>query len=539
MRSETQKKGPGPFSAWHLISIVPSLSIIWRVSTLKQKGPGLISRGLNFSPVSGIVLGLVLCGLTISCQPAPGKEGSLLPLTECQLQSSGLTRRISADCGVLSVPEDRDHPDGRQIDLRVAIVRAVSRNPKPDPLFFLTGGPGQAATESFVRLEDAFRRILRDRDIVLVDQRGTGASNPLRCPKPDDEDSSFWILDEATIVSWVEDCLSELDADPRFYTTSIAMQDLDDVRQALGIDQLNLYGISYGTRAALTYLRRFPDRVRTVILDGVAPPPEVLGVDIARDAQRAFDMMAERCASDELCQETFPHFARDLEPLMQKLEEPVSVSLRHPSTGKNMSFAFDRSKAGFAVRLLSYSQESASIVPLLLRSAGEGDWRPLAAQYLMTLDQLDDSIADGMGFSVVCAEDFPFFDPDEVSRANAGTYLGAGETDNLETLCPLWPKSPIPDDFKDPVRSDVPVLLLSGEADPVTPPENAEQALRTLSNSLHLVAPGQGHMVIHRGCIPRIASDFIEAGALDGLDTGCVDDIAPQPFFLSFSGPLP
>jgi pimeloyl-ACP methyl ester carboxylesterase len=400
----------------------------------------------------------------------------------------------------------------------------------------LTGGPGQAATESFVQIRGAFRRVERERDIVLVDQRGTGSSNPLRCPKPEDT-AGFWLLEDDVIEPWVVRCLEALDASPEFYTTAIAMEDLDAVREALGYERVNLYGVSYGTRAALSYLRQFPERVRSVILDGVAPPSKNLGMDVARDAQRALDLLVDRCADDAACHEEFPELARDLDSLMAAL--PAPVTLRHPRTGDEETIELQRSMAAFAIRLATYSQETASIVPLLLRSAANGDLRPLAAQFLMTTSNLDDSMADAMGYSVICSEDFPFFDASALAALNEGTYLGAVQTDSLSALCPLWPREPIPADFKEPVAIHVPVLLLSGEADPVTPPSNGELVAASLPTSLHLIAPGQGHMVIHRGCIARLAAEFIGAGSLDVLDFSCVDDIEPQAFFTSFAGPTP
>ena len=367
----------------------------------------------------------LLVFIIVGCAGPPTERADRsIDLSPCQLQAPGHAARIPAHCGTFPVPEDRSNPDGRSIDLRVAVVPAVSRTPQPDPLVFLAGGPGQAATESYVQIWTAFRLVERERDIVLVDQRGTGSSNPLRCPKPKDT-AGFWLLEDTVIEPWVAECLKTLDASPEFYTTAIAMEDLDAVREALGYEQVNLYGVSYGTRAALSYLRQYPDRVRSVILDGVAPPTENLGMEVARDAQRAFDLLVERCTKDAACHEEFPNLAQDLDNLMAALATPVPVTLRHPRTGAEETIELQRSMAAFAIRLASYSQESASIVPLLLRSAAEGDLRPLAAHFLMATTNLDDSMADGMGYSIICSEDFPFFDAAEAEVLSEGTYLGA------------------------------------------------------------------------------------------------------------------
>ena len=480
---------------------------------------------------------LSLCG----CAGEDRRPGATpaLALEACQLGAAGSPSRLAARCGVLAVSEDRSKPDGRSIDLRIAIVPAVSRNPERDPLVFLTGGPGQAATETYPTLAPAFRRISRDRDVVLVDQRGTGGSNALRCPEEQVKDLA--LLGEDEIGPWVARCLEDLAGDPRFYTTSIAMTDLDEVREALGYERVNLYGLSYGTRAALTYLRMFPERVRAVILDGVVPPTEVLGQDVAKDAERAIDLVIARCSSDSRCREAFPDLSQDLDSVMERLETPVTVALRHPRTGEMEEIPFSREMAAYAIRLLSYSQETASIVPLLLSSAARSDLAPLAAQFLIVTARVGETMAEGMGISVVCSEDFPFFEEEAIVERNRDTYLGALQTDSLKLVCPLWPRGDVSADFKTPVPPSAPVLLLSGEADPVTPPDNGELTASQLGAkaALHLVARGQGHIVIHRGCIPHLAADFIERGGFEGLDAGCVSDIAPQPFFLNYAGPTP
>ncbi|RPI33653.1 MAG: alpha/beta fold hydrolase, partial [Chloroflexota bacterium] len=236
-----------------------------------------------------------------ACTPQQAPQPEIKPtisLEPCQLSAPGQVTRKEAKCGTLTVYENREAGSGRQIDLRIAVIPSISRNPAPDPLFFLTGGPGQAATESFPVMASAFERIQQKRDIVLVDQRGTGQSNPLKCPVLDEDLENQ--ADDA-YMDFLNTCLESLDADPRLYTTWIAMQDLDQVREALGYQQINLYGVSYGTRAVLTYLKQYPDRVRSVILDGVVPQDEVLGIDVGRDAQRALDMIFARCAADQAC----------------------------------------------------------------------------------------------------------------------------------------------------------------------------------------------------------------------------------------------
>ena len=494
-------------------------------------------------PILYIINWILWVGLLASCgikNAAPSDaKGSGIFLADCQLSAPGLSIRLAAKCGSLQVYEDRSTAMGKQINLNLAVIPAVSRNPEPDPLFFLTGGPGQAATESYVQLSSAFDRIHQKRDIVLVDQRGTGKSNPLSCPKasktaPED-------LPDKEIANWVSLCLKEIDANPSLYTTSIAMQDLDDVRSALGYPQINLYGVSYGTRAALTYLELFPNRVRSVILDGVVPQDEPLGVHIGRDAQRALDLIFARCDTQPSCRQAFPAIRDEFTKLLQGLSSgPIEISISDPNSGEDTQFNLDGDKVTSAVRLFSYTPETVALIPLLMHNAYiRKEYNSLAAMYLIVVGPLEGSITQGMGYSVLCAEDVPFYSLEEAAKANAGTYLGDKSVMQLINICNVWPHASVPASFKTPVHSDVPVLLLSGEADPVTPPAYGDRAARTLTNSMHIVAPGMGHNVIYRGCIPRIAADFIEAGKLHGLDTACIQEIQPMPFFANFSGPIP
>lgn len=484
-----------------------------------------------------ILTAILLAGCANAAQSTPQRSISLEP---CQLSATGSAARVEARCGMLAVPEDRVNSTGRQINLRIAVLPAIRRDPLPDPLVFLTGGPGQAATESFVSVEGAFDRIRRDRDIVLVDQRGTGGSNPLRCPAPAARADTALVAD-AELTAWLTDCLKRLDADPRLYTTPVAMDDLDAVRAALGYEMVNLYGLSYGTRAALTYLRQYPERVRAVVLDGVAPTDWPLGLTAGRDAQRALDLAFDRCAADAACQAALPDPAGAFNALLEGLaRQPVTLTLTHPRTGERTELQLTRDMVALAARLLSYSPETVALLPLLFHTARQtGDLSPLAAQYLIVADQLGGSITPGMGYSVQCAEDVPAIDQAQAAQINQGAYLGTTLIDQLRKVCAVWPRGEVPADTRAPVRSAVPVLLLSGEADPVTPPENGERAARTLPNSLHLVAPGQGHGVVGRGCIPRIMANFISQGTVGGLDTTCVQTLGPTPFFTSFSGPPP
>lgn len=484
---------------------------------------------------------LLPLALAAGLSPLPGQArtwGSL-EFTDCELGQPGTAVTTPAECARLEVPENPDQPDGPKISLKVAMLPARAAEPEADPVIFLAGGPGQAATETFPPMSGVLSRLRDKRHLLFMDQRGTGGSNPLTCPAS--ETGVDYSADSEDTQRYLQECLQSLDADPAFYTTPLFAADLERVRQALGYGKINLYGVSYGTRSALTYLKMFPDSVRAVILDGVVPMQEPLGIDVARDAQNAIDLILERCSTDAACSQAFPDIQQEFDELVAALrEQPVEVSIVHPRSGEPVELSFSIEQLAVAVRLASYAPETAALLPLLIHKAGaEGDYGLLAALYLIVTEQLSDTIALGLNNTVLCSEDMPFMPLEEARRAGEGTYYGDLQIEALETACSVWPRGSIPADYKEPVQSSVPVLLLSGEVDPVTPPENAELAAQTLPNSLHLVAPGMGHNVIMRGCLPRVASDFIASGSVNGLDTDCVNEIVPSPFFVNFSGPLP
>jgi pimeloyl-ACP methyl ester carboxylesterase len=499
----------------------------------------VFKRNWTYIFIPFTVLILLLAGCTLETETQQANKAPKIAMIDCQLASPGSVVRLAAMCGHIKVYEDRAANTGKQITLNLAIIPAVSRNPEPDPLFFLTGGPGQAATESYPLLSSAFERIHQKRDIILVDQRGTGKSNPLTCTGIENID--FDATDKQELANRLKECLSQLDANPALYTTTNAMQDLDQVRDTLGYQQINIYGVSYGTRAALTYLSMYPEHVRSVILDGVVPQDEPLGLSVGRDAQRALNLIFSRCALQPSCNQAFPEVRNEFKLQLEAVEtNPVEVSLTHPTSGENTHIKFTSEKMGTAIRLFSYTPETAALLPLMIHDAfTQRNYQLLAATYLIIAGELEESITEGMGYSVLCSEDFPFFSLDEAATENAGSYLGDETAVELSNICQTWPHAQVSPEFKTPVQSDVPVLLLSGEADPVTPPENGDLVSKSLPNSVHLVAPGQGHNVIFRGCIPRIAADFIDAGSVQGLDTACVQDIRPLPFFVNFSGPIP
>ena len=482
----------------------------------------------NFFLLFTICLLFSACALQIA---TPGAVRSLA-LTDCALLTAS-GRQIDARCGTLSVPEDRSNPAGRKIALNIALIPAIKRKPASDPLFMLAGGPGQSAVEAFPAMLQLLSNLHEARDIVLVDQRGTGESNPLRCLDPEkDED-----LTEEQVIERLHSCLKRLEADLRFYTTEIAMQDLDAVRAALGYESINLYGTSYGTRAVLTYLRLFPERVRTVTLDAVVDADFVMFMDAARDGQKALDFFFARCASDQACQTTFPNLQTEFDKLLKRLETaPVEITIPHPVTNKPLTLTVTRRMVTNMVFNTLYSPDLVATLPLAIHAAAGGNYAPLISQAYM----LDAGLYDGMFYAVACTEDAPLISPPEAEKLSQGSVFG-NRTLDFTKVCDKWPvqRGSVSAAFRTPVVSDVPVLIFSGEADPITPPWHAENVAVSLSNKLHLVFKGMGHGNLSSRCTTNLLKDFIESASVVGLETTCVADIEPPPFFVDFSGPRP
>jgi len=464
-------------------------------------------------------------------------DSNQIEFSNCMLALPGTNRTASARCGSYEVAEDPSNPDGRKISLKIAIAGATGKSVQADPVFFFAGGPGQAASETWVMLQSTLNKIRKNRDIVMIDQRGTGGSNKLACESEIEEDLNAEI-DLELIRSETEKCLAELDGDPRFYTTTIAMGDYNLVREAMGYESINIMGVSYGTRAAQVYLRQYPETVRTVTLDSVVPMQLPLGQEHATMLDRSVRAVLEDCEQDETCKTLYPRHAQELNALFKELrDEPRQITIINPVSGEPQEMRLTADTLGVAIRFLSYASETQALIPLLVHEAlTTGDLSRLASQAILVMTGLNEMLARGMELSVVCSEDYPFMDLD---ADYSDTLMGNLFLEIIQLQCNVWPRGEVADNFHDPVVSDLPVLLMSGERDPVTPPAYAAQTAETFSNSLNLVARGQAHSVMKNICLRDITTEFIDVGSVDALDTSCVENIRPAPFFTSLLGPDP
>ena len=478
-----------------------------------------------------IILAVLIFG---GCQ-----QQAQLSITDRLKPCTGDDTPVDAVCGTLKVFENRVTKQGRQIDLNIVVLPALRADAAPDPLFFLAGGPGQGAAKMAKMIREMYRQVLTDRDIVLVDQRGTGKSNPLNCEDEDDSLAAFNRTD-ADSVALLKKCMATYDADLRLYTTPIAMDDLDDVRAFLGYEKINLYGGSYGTRAGLVYLRQHGDRVRSAVLDGVAPTNMRLPLFFARDVQRALDLLISDCAETAACNAKYPNLKTRLLDLMARLEKtPATVAVVHPRTGERGTITMTARTLANILASTLYIPIASSLIPALVERAEQNDFQGLLALASIGDNGGPSNMSVGMQLSVVCAEDAPRITPADTAKESAGSMFGPYVMRLQQDACTFWPRGEVPDSFYEPVTSAVPTLVMSGQIDPVTPPVWGEETAKHLSASKHIVMPGTGHTAGGTGCGMRMIRAFLTKGSADGLDTGCMANVKRPPFFVSPSGPDP
>ncbi|HXZ47490.1 MAG TPA: alpha/beta fold hydrolase [Usitatibacter sp.] len=466
------------------------------------------------------------CLAAAACNPAADGPRRAMALTECRLPGI----ELAAQCGTHEVWENRATRTGRRIGIHVAIVPARARAHEPDPVVVFAGGPGQGAVALASQVMPLFARLNDTRDIVFIDQRGTGDSHPLDCEE--DEDEPLESLFEDTLPqALVERCLAHLDADPRQYVTSIAVEDIDEVRAALGYGKLNLWGGSYGTRVELEYLRRHGEHVRTLVLDGVAPATMKLPLSFVKDGEAALGKLVDGCEAEALCRLTYPDLRRTIESLRDRLaRRPVRASIQDPRTGERETIEVTENVFLSGLFRPLYDAELASLLPFGVASAANGDFNPLLAQNLELTDDISENLSLGMHLSVICSEDVPLITPADLEKARSA-FFGGALVDDFVRACKVWPRGRVPADYYTPVSSDVPALVLSGGIDPATPPRHAESVIATLPNARQFVAPYLGHGVSLHGCAPRLIERFIRAASAEGLDGGCLRRI-PRPLFV-------
>jgi pimeloyl-ACP methyl ester carboxylesterase len=435
-------------------------------------------------------------------------------------------------CGKYEVYEDRAANTGRRISLNIVVVPALSKTPAPDPVFWLHGGPGAAATQTVpAAVKSGFLGQLReDRDIVFVDQRGTGNSNSLNCDLGDDPLNLQQFFGELFPVDKVRQCREKLDkvANLALYTTPIAMDDLDEVRAALGYEQINLVAASYGTIAALVYIRQHPDHLRAVFLAGVANTNIRQPLPFAAGAQHAMNLLFEDCAADKDCRAAFPDLKKEFAAVLARFDHgPVMAKLFNLSTKQVEEASITRGNFVERIRLLLYTTTFARFVPLLIHRAFQGDYIPfetLAVRY-----NPGSILARGMYMTVTCSESVAFITRQDIIAQTKDTFVGDYRVKVHVAACKEWPRGSVPRTFIDPVKSEIPVLMISGELDASTPPWLGKEALKTLPNGRQIGVRYYGHQV-DSPCIWKVMAEFIAKGSATDVNTACTNEIRRPPF---------
>ena len=379
----------------------------------------------------------------------------------------------------------------------------------------------------------------RERDVIVIDQRGTGRSAPMSC---DAVTEGVEDISDEEALALTQSCLDQLPHDPRFFTTTQAVEDLDALRAAMGYEQLSLYGVSYGTRVVMQYMRQYPDNTRSAVIDGVVPPPQPLGTEISVHSQETLDAIFDRCAEESACTEAFGDVKGALQAVAERLKEaPIAMTLPHPVTGIATELELSYPHLMIWLRLSLYAPETTALIPLILNEAHKNNnFTPIAANALRMVHDLTESLNYGMHNSVVCTEDTPFYGDFEIDfAAMEASYMGRQMYDAMLSMCSIWPQGESEDNIKLPLNSHIPTLVLSGEFDPITPPEWGDAVMPGLSNAKHLIAPGQGHGTLPRGCIPRVVLEFVESADISEVDDTCLQHLDAHPFFVNLMGPPP
>ncbi|NVJ70726.1 MAG: alpha/beta fold hydrolase [Alphaproteobacteria bacterium] len=457
-------------------------------------------------------------------QPATEKGAGLEP---CFIK--GVKSRVK--CMTLDVPLDYADPAGPTISVFAAVLPATGSNVEPDPLWVFAGGPGQAAAELGAIARTAFKHIRRTRDIVLVDQRGTGKSNPLQCeidPTVVMESLSDW-------TNVVAECRAGYDIDVRHFTMENVIRDMEAVRSMLGYEQLNLWGGSWGTRTVGLYLKRYPAHVRSIIVDGVAPPDLPLFETAPESAERALRLLVEDCEKSAACSETYSNLAEDVRAYLAKAE---AGELRYegadPLTGEDVSFSIPFNMAVESIRSVMYSADATVMLPYMIHQAAAGNLKPIVAS--LSSGSAAESMYVGATLSILCGEEIPRTRPDQLESAAKDSFAKDSYFETWKAGCDAWDALPPAADALEPATGDVPALILSGNLDPITPPSMGEHWLRGFPNGRHIIVHGNGHITSTTACMPRLLGKFVDTLDAQALDDSCLGHLKRLPVVTGLNG---
>lgn len=431
-----------------------------------------------------------------------------------------------ARCGVLDVPENPDRPGGRRLPISVIVIPGSAGPALPDPIVPLTGGPGEDAISAAAEFAARFASLRQDRDLLLVDQRGTGRSGALRCDLYSAEGAATSLRDFFPLAA-VRRCERQLRAraDLTQYTYAHFASDLEHVRRALGYGPLNLFAGSYGTRAAQVYLRAYPQSVRTVYLGSVVPIDVATPLTFAKTAEGALESTLSACAADSACRTEFPNLRDELREVLARLESGVRVAV----PGRTGTVPMHRGRVVEWFRAKLYRPATAAVVPWLIHRAYEGDWSPIVEGILSYARELDSAASIGLFFSITCSEDVAFVREEDVAPETQGTFLGDYRLRQQQAACKHWPQYSLPTDYRTPVRSSVPTLFVSGDTDAASPLWFTEHVAPGFSDRVEVVQRGQGHTE-WSDCVGHLYQRFVRSGVVRGLDPSSCEPVPRPPF---------
>ncbi len=475
----------------------------------------------------------------VLCPPVSAQEAAEMPHQEALLRAENCKNEsYPADfvCGQIEVFENRTTNSGRKIP--IYFVVAPARAPKHErkaPIFYLAGGPGDSAVFSASGLTRVFEPLRQLHDLVFVDLRGTGESAPLFCERVGPKKSLQKHMSYLLRPEDVDACLQQLQqiADLTQYTTTYAAADYEDVRKALAYKKIALFGGSYGTRLAQEIIRRYPDSVELAILFGTAPPSLHFPSGFARSFQDALDAFFELCLTDVECSRAYPDLQSDFAKVIKNARQHgVSAEVNHPEYQDRQKVSLSYGEFVMGLRFLAYNAGALRKLPGQISAAVGGDYSSLVQTIANLYYDIHSFFFYGLMNSMVCAEDLPFVDLAKEKEDSKGTILGTYRMRQQLATCALWPRAQIPEDFHEPVSSSVPVLLVSGALDPVTPPAYGDEIQRTLSRSLHAVLANRGHSPNDTAawdCLLTIFHNFVDTSQLDGLDISCAAKLPLLP----------
>ena len=471
----------------------------------------------------GIAVHCVVALSTATAQESSAPERrTALTLSPCSIPDLAQPAR----CGALNVPENPDKPEGRRLDISVVVIPATAGPALADPLVVLMGGPGEDAISAAALFAQLLASVRKERDLLLVDQRGTGKSAALRCALYSPEDPAASLRDLFPLAA-AEKCERRLraQADLTQYMYLHFANDLEHVRRALGYGPMNLFAGSYGTRAAQVFVRAYPQSVRTIFMGSVVP---ILATSLtmAKTAQSALEDLFRACADDSACHAAFPDLREEFRQVLARLE---SGNVRVTLPGQSGTAQLHRGRVVEWFRSRLYRPAGAATLPWLIHQAYQGNWNPIAEGILSQAREIDPALSLGLFFSITCSEDLAFLSDGDIVRETQGLALGDYRVRQQQAVCKQWPKASLPPDYRLPVRSAVPTLFVSGDTDAASPLWFTEQVAAGFSNRAEIVLAGRGH-TDWSDCIVQVYERFVRAGTADAVRKASCEPTPRPPF---------